>query len=48
MNEASIVNKVRQAAAALERLGLWSGARAEDELAAYRELAARHGAGRLA
>jgi glycerol-3-phosphate dehydrogenase len=36
------------AAAALERLGLWDRARAAEELAAYRALAARHGAGRLA
>ncbi|HEX5049559.1 MAG TPA: glycerol-3-phosphate dehydrogenase/oxidase [Gammaproteobacteria bacterium] len=36
------------AAAALTRLNIWSAARAEDELAAYRALAARHGAGRLA
>jgi glycerol-3-phosphate dehydrogenase len=34
----------RGAAAALVRLGLWDSARAADELAAYRELAARHGA----
>jgi glycerol-3-phosphate dehydrogenase len=32
------------AAAALTRLGFWDAARAADELAAYRELAARHGA----
>jgi glycerol-3-phosphate dehydrogenase len=37
-----------EAAAALERLGVWDRARAADELAGYRELAARHGAGRLA
>jgi glycerol-3-phosphate dehydrogenase len=34
------------AAAALERLGLWDSARAARELAAYRELAVRRGAGR--
>jgi glycerol-3-phosphate dehydrogenase len=34
------------AAAALERLGVWDAARAARELADYRELAARHGAGR--
>jgi glycerol-3-phosphate dehydrogenase len=32
------------ATAALVRLGLWDSARAAHELAAYRELAARHGA----
>jgi glycerol-3-phosphate dehydrogenase len=32
------------AADALVRLGIWDAARAADELAAYRELAARHGA----
>jgi hypothetical protein len=32
------------AAAALQRLGFWDAARAAHELAAYRELAARHGA----
>ena len=32
------------AAAALTRLGIWDPARAEHELAAYRELAARRGA----
>jgi hypothetical protein len=31
------------AAAALTRLGIWDSARAEHELAAYRELAVRHG-----
>jgi len=36
------------AAAELERLGLWDRARAAEELGRYRELAARHGAGRLA
>jgi glycerol-3-phosphate dehydrogenase len=36
------------AAEELARLGLWDRARAADELAAYRSLAARHGAGRLA
>ncbi|HET8698524.1 MAG TPA: glycerol-3-phosphate dehydrogenase/oxidase [Gammaproteobacteria bacterium] len=36
------------AAAALERLGVWDRARAAEELAAYQQLAARHGAGRLA
>jgi len=34
------------AAGALERLGIWDAARAAHELAGYRELAARHGAGR--
>ena len=33
------------AAAALERLGIWDAGRATRELADYRELAARHGAG---
>jgi hypothetical protein len=32
------------AAAALARMGIWDAARAEHELASYRELAARHGA----
>jgi glycerol-3-phosphate dehydrogenase len=32
------------AAAALARVGIWGAARAEHELARYRELAARHGA----
>jgi glycerol-3-phosphate dehydrogenase len=32
------------AAAALQHLGIWDAARAANELAAYRELAARHGA----
>jgi glycerol-3-phosphate dehydrogenase len=32
------------AAAALTRLGIWDSARAAQELAAYRELAVRHGA----
>jgi hypothetical protein len=32
------------AADALTRLGIWDAARAADELASYRELAARHGA----
>ena len=36
------------AAAALTRLGIWDSARAAHELAAYHELAARHGATRAA